>query len=217
MTRPPMAPPVGPGSPLVRIAITSPDILAQIRQVFASKNLDVDIVRMPYVEVAVRPAAGAAGTGRPCVEAGAHHPVLPDPAPVVRPVRRLCAEYRLNVIEAADRPAAGSPAPAGPAPARPDAAPAHEGVDLPLSQRQHEVMTLVSRGVRNAEIAARLHLREKTVKNHINRIFRSLGADSRVEAVLIWQSRHDGPIPHAGRGPARTHGAGLRPVPRGTH
>jgi DNA-binding NarL/FixJ family response regulator len=68
-----------------------------------------------------------------------------------------------------------------------------DGPAIALSQRQHEVMALVSRGVRNAEIAARLHVSEKTVKNHINRIFRSLGAGSRVEAVLIWQHhQHSG-------------------------
>ncbi|MBD0740255.1 hypothetical protein [Streptomyces sp. CBMA29] len=44
----------------VRIAIVSPDILAQIRQVFARKNLDVEFLRMPYVEVAVAPAAAPA-------------------------------------------------------------------------------------------------------------------------------------------------------------
>ncbi|MDH6142762.1 MULTISPECIES: response regulator transcription factor [Kitasatospora] len=159
------------GPTCVRIAITSPDILAQIRQVFASKNLAVEIVRMPYVEVAVRPAAGAVGAA-----------VTDRPA-----ARRLCAEYRLSVVEVGGRPAAEPPVPHS----RPHlAAVPDTDADTPvavLSQRQHEVMALVSRGVRNAEIAARLHVSEKTVKNHINRIFRSLGAGSRVEAVLIWQ------------------------------
>ncbi|MDH6108244.1 DNA-binding NarL/FixJ family response regulator [Kitasatospora sp. MAP12-15] len=158
----------------VRIAITSPDILAQIRQVFAGKNLAVEIVRMPYVEVTVRPAAGAAGlVGAAVTDRSA--------------ARRLCAEYRLSVVEVAGRPAAEHPVPHS----RPHlAAVPDTDADSPvavLSQRQHEVMALVSRGVRNADIAARLHVSEKTVKNHINRIFRSLGAGSRVEAVLIWQ------------------------------
>jgi DNA-binding NarL/FixJ family response regulator len=30
-------------------------------------------------------------------------------------------------------------------------------------------------------------VQQKTVKNHVNRIFTKLGARSRVEAVLIWQ------------------------------
>ncbi|MFJ2633725.1 response regulator transcription factor [Streptomyces sp. NPDC087422] len=160
----------------VRIAIVSPDILAQIRQVFARKNLDVEFLRMPYVEVAVAPAAA------PAVPRAEQDP------------RRLCAEYRLSAVAVESLPPAGQPAlevrphaPAAPEDTAPeDTAPA-------LSRRQHEVMALVSRGARNAEIAARLHVSEKTVKNHINRIFRSLGAESRVEAVLIWQRGQRGP------------------------
>lgn len=172
--------PVGPTR--VRIAIASPDILAQIRQVFASKNLAVDIVCMPYVEVAVRPAAE--GTSLEQVVG----PVSPAGAPVAR---RLCAEYRLNVVGVGvgvgDGPRAGHPVPEDRPRPTPD-----PGGPAALSRRQHEVMALVSAGVRNAEIAARLRISEKTVKNHINRIFRSLGAGNRVEAVLVWQRRQPG-------------------------
>jgi DNA-binding CsgD family transcriptional regulator len=185
--------PISPSPTRVRIAISSPDILAQIRQVFASKKLAVDIVRMPYIEVAVRPAAGAASTDRSAVGNLLHQPVGPASPADAPASRRLCAEYRLNVIEVGDWPKAEQRVPSGrqhPAPAPdPDT---DNGTDNPvamLSQRQHEVMALMSGGVRNSEIAARLRISEKTVKNHINRIFRSLGAGSRVEAVLIWQ-RH---------------------------
>lgn len=168
----------------VRIAITSPDILAQIRQAFAGKNLAVEIVSMPYVEVTVRPAAGAAATDRPAVGTALERVVGPAARAGAPAARRLCAEYRLNVVEVGDGPRAEHPVPASD--------PAVESPVVALSQRQHEVMALVSGGVRNAEIAARLHVSEKTVKNHINRIFRSLGAGSRVEAVLIWQRRQRG-------------------------
>ncbi|MFI1096366.1 response regulator transcription factor [Streptomyces sp. NPDC020917] len=180
----------------VRIAITSPDILAQIRQVFASKNLAVEIVRLPYVEVTVRPAAGTApSTGQ---LAAAAHERAAGAVPAAPPAaaRRLCAEYRLNVVETAatlpvrDRP---RPADAGRTAAEP-------GPAARLSRRQHEVMALVSRGVRNAEIADRLGLTEKTVKNHLNRIFRTLGARSRIEAVLLWQ-RHGAVIRPGGPDP----------------
>jgi DNA-binding CsgD family transcriptional regulator len=173
----------------VRIAITSPDILAQIRQVFASKKLAVEIVRMPYVEVAVRPAAGAAFTDRSAVGTVLHRLVSPTSQAGAPAARRLCAEYRLNVVEVGDWPKVEQHVPAG---RRHPASVPDPDADNPvatLPQRQREVMALMSRGVRNSEIAARLHISEKTVKNHINRIFRSLGAGSRVEAVLIWQ-RH---------------------------
>ncbi|MEZ0068224.1 DNA-binding CsgD family transcriptional regulator [Streptacidiphilus sp. MAP12-20] len=188
-----------PSSPSrVRIAITSPDILAQIRQAFAGRNLAVEIVSLPYVEVAVRPAAGAATAG---------------PAAVTSAPRRLCAEYRLSVVAVADGPRAPRAVPAGhSSPAALPGADAGNNVDtdapvVVLSQRQHEVMALVSLGVRNAEIALRLQVSEKTVKNHINRIFRSLGASSRVEAVLIWQRQQ------AGGTTRRAAPIPMRPIP----
>lgn len=155
------------GDGRLRIAITSPDILAQIRQVFAGKNLVVDIVGMPYVDVAVRPAGGRS-----------RRPAVPDSGRAASPAPGpLRAEYRLSVIPVGgDRPETVLV---------PDAV----GDGITLSQRQREVMTLMSRGARNAEIAEALHVTEKTVKNHINRIFRELGVDGRVEAVLLWQ-RH---------------------------
>ncbi|MCW2542085.1 MAG: Two-component system response regulator [Frankiales bacterium] len=55
-----------------------------------------------------------------------------------------------------------------------------------LSPREREVMDHVSRGCRNGEIAAALWLSEKTVKNHINRIFSKLGVDTRAQAIVLW-------------------------------
>ena len=162
------------GDEHLRIAITSPDILAQIRHVFAGKNLVVDIVGMPYVDVAVRPAGGRARKSAVRGSRRSHTDSHPGPGP--GPLR---AEYRLSVIPVGDdRPESVAVCDPGP-----DAV----GDEITLSQRQREVMTLMSRGARNAEIAEALHVTEKTVKNHINRIFRELGVDGRVEAVLLWQ------------------------------
>jgi len=44
-------------------------------------------------------------------------------------------------------------------------------------------MALVAQGFTNEEIAARLHLSEFTVKNHIHCIMKHMAADSRHEAV----------------------------------
>lgn len=160
-------PPVLNGPSRIRIVITSPGILAQIRQVLARKNLAVEFAHQPYVEVTVMPTA-AAGIPR--------QRTAPTP-------HRLVAEYRLDVVEAGDRhdPVPG-PATSEPADFRADPASA-------LSPRQRDVVALASAGMSNREIALRLRVSEKTVKNHINRIFRVLGAANRVEAVLIWQ-RH---------------------------
>jgi DNA-binding NarL/FixJ family response regulator len=58
---------------------------------------------------------------------------------------------------------------------------------LGLSTREAEIMTLIAEGHSNGEIAARLVLAEKTVKNHVNRIYAKLGAGSRAAAISQWR------------------------------
>ncbi|TQM74306.1 helix-turn-helix domain-containing protein [Thermopolyspora flexuosa] len=58
---------------------------------------------------------------------------------------------------------------------------------LGLSKREAEVMELIATGCSNGEIAQRLFLSEKTVKNHVNRIYAKLGADSRRAAIGLWR------------------------------
>ncbi|MEU8348353.1 response regulator transcription factor [Streptomyces sp. NPDC048845] len=55
-----------------------------------------------------------------------------------------------------------------------------------LSHREVEVMDLIATGMSNQQIAAACFISEKTVKNHINRIFSKLSATSRSEAILTW-------------------------------
>ena len=54
-----------------------------------------------------------------------------------------------------------------------------------LSAREVEVLTLVSRGYANKEIARSLRLSEATVKSHLLHIFEKLGASDRTHAVTI--------------------------------
>jgi DNA-binding NarL/FixJ family response regulator len=51
------------------------------------------------------------------------------------------------------------------------------------------VMDLIAQGLTNGQIARRCYLSEKTVKNHVNRIFSKLGVTSRAEAVSRWLRR----------------------------
>jgi DNA-binding NarL/FixJ family response regulator len=55
-----------------------------------------------------------------------------------------------------------------------------------LSAREAEVMDLVTQGHTNRDIAVRLFLTEKTVKNHLNRIYAKLGVPNRASAIATW-------------------------------
>jgi len=54
---------------------------------------------------------------------------------------------------------------------------------LDLTGREHEVLEAVAQGERSKEIAARLHITERTVKAHLTSIYNKLGVDSRAAAV----------------------------------
>lgn len=54
-----------------------------------------------------------------------------------------------------------------------------------LTEREVQVLTLLSNGLSNHEIAAELFLGESTVKTHVARIFSKLEARDRVQAVVI--------------------------------
>ena len=53
-----------------------------------------------------------------------------------------------------------------------------------LSPRQREVLELIARGRDNAQIAARLALSEKTVRNQVSAIFDKLEVDNRARAIV---------------------------------
>ena len=62
-----------------------------------------------------------------------------------------------------------------------------EGVESPfpeLTPRELEVLTLISQGMTNAEIAGRLSLSLKTVRNHVSNILNKLQVSDRLQAAL---------------------------------
>jgi DNA-binding NarL/FixJ family response regulator len=65
-----------------------------------------------------------------------------------------------------------------------DEAPPHrERHVAALSERQHEVLALLSTGATNREIAAVMHVRPETVKKHAEAVYRKLGVRNRTEAA----------------------------------
>ena len=53
-----------------------------------------------------------------------------------------------------------------------------------LSEREREVLTLITDGLTNREIGEHLHLSEKTVKNYVSGLFAKLGMQRRTQAAV---------------------------------
>jgi DNA-binding NarL/FixJ family response regulator len=70
----------------------------------------------------------------------------------------------------------GSPAPSGPP----------RELLAQLTRREVEIMSALADGLSNAAIAKTLFLSEKTVKNHLNRVYVKCGFRTRAEAVSAW-------------------------------
>jgi len=60
---------------------------------------------------------------------------------------------------------------------------------LGLTRREQQLVLMIGRGLTNKEIAGALNLSEQTVKNHIHRMLRKMGAGGRLEVVQLCRSR----------------------------
>ena len=58
-----------------------------------------------------------------------------------------------------------------------------------LTQREREVLVLVTKGMANKQVARHLGISERTVKAHLTSVFQSLGVTDRTQAAL-WASKH---------------------------
>ncbi len=54
-----------------------------------------------------------------------------------------------------------------------------------LTAREHQVLDAIARGLDNAEIAAALHLSDKTIRNHVSNLFSKLQVTSRNRAIVL--------------------------------
>lgn len=67
----------------------------------------------------------------------------------------------------------------------PDTRRRDSGEPTELSVRELEVLRLVAQGLGNREIAEQLVAAEGTIKNHLRVIYRKLGANGRLHAVIV--------------------------------
>ena len=129
-----------------------------------------------------REPAGAASRGL--------HLELP-PGPVDSARRRACTA----TCPRRCRPATWSPRSRRSTPARswsatpPRRAAAASGLDWPgrgegLTDRESEILALITQGKSNAEVAALTYLSPNTVKSYIRTLYRKIGVASRTQAVL---------------------------------
>lgn len=59
----------------------------------------------------------------------------------------------------------------------------------PLTSREREVLQLIVQGLRNGDIAARLHITVKTVETHLTSLYSKLAVQSRAEAIAFAQQQ----------------------------
>ena len=76
-------------------------------------------------------------------------------------------------------------------PAGPAARPVWTGPDAAegLSDRESEILALITQGKSNAEVAKITFLSPNTIKSYVRTIYRKIGVSSRTQAVL-WGVRH---------------------------
>lgn len=72
---------------------------------------------------------------------------------------------------------------------RPAEGTADESTFAALSPREREILAGIARGYSNVEIGKQLFISEKTVRNHVTRIFEKLGVRSRAQAIVLAKDR----------------------------
>lgn len=154
------------------IALSGPRLVSRMRQ--AGENRKCVMVGMEEDEATFLQAVGEGVVGYVLKDASA--------AEIVRVIRAVAAgeavcpplfSLKLFQCAAEDIYFAFKPAPKA---------------KFGLSRREQQLVGLIRLGLSNKEIGNRLNLSEQTVKNHIHRILRKVGANNRLEIVEQCQS-----------------------------
>ncbi|MEV5571048.1 response regulator transcription factor [Spirillospora sp. NPDC052269] len=149
-----------------------PDVILMDLRMPGGGGLDALRLLAPEFRIIVLTTyAGDADIAR-AIAAGASGYLLKDAsrAELAVAVRTVAGGGRALSKDVADRLAAAEAAPG-------------------LSERERQVLELVARGLTNAEVGARLHIGEATVKTHLLRVFGKLGVSDRTSAVMAAMRR----------------------------
>jgi two-component system response regulator DevR len=166
---------------LARIAATRPDVAVLDMRLPDGNGIDLcREIRSRHPEIAclILTAYDDDEAVRSAVLAGAAGYVVKDirGQVLVEDIRRVAAGKRLLPAAAGRRVVAEIVA----APDSPTTAP----VDPGLSLRERQVLEYIADGLTNRQIAERLDLAEKTVKNYVSGLLAKLGMESRTQAAV---------------------------------
>jgi DNA-binding NarL/FixJ family response regulator len=162
---------------LARIAATRPDVAVLDMRLPDGSGIDLcREIRSRYPQVAclILTAYDDDEAVRSAVLAGAAGYVVKDirGQALVESIRRVAAGKRLLPAAAGRRVVASIVAePSAPA-------------DPGLSLRERQVLEFIAEGLTNRQIAERLELAEKTVKNYVSGLLAKLGMESRTQAAV---------------------------------
>jgi pimeloyl-ACP methyl ester carboxylesterase/DNA-binding CsgD family transcriptional regulator len=65
-----------------------------------------------------------------------------------------------------------------------------------LTPREREILSLVASGTNNQEIAGKIFISERTVRNHLTMVFEKLGVSSRAQAIVLARDHGQAGHPH---------------------
>ena len=167
---------------LARVAATRPEVAVLDVRLPDGNGIDLcREIRSRYPEISclILTAYDDDEAVRSAVLAGAAGYVVKDirGQALVEDIRRVAAGKRLLPAAAGRRVVASLVAPA----------PADPG----LSLRERQVLEFIADGLTNRQIADRLELAEKTVKNYVSGLLAKLGLESRTQAAVYRVTRRD--------------------------
>ncbi|MBZ5548464.1 MAG: response regulator transcription factor [Acidobacteriia bacterium] len=156
------------------IALTGPRLVSRLRQ--AGENRKAVMVGMEEDEPTFLQAVGEGVVGYVLKDASATE--------IVRVIRAVAAgeaicppRFSLSLFQCAARDVSFS-------------FKSPQKMKFGLSRREQQLVGLIRLGLSNKEIGNRLNLSEQTIKNHIHRILRKVGASDRLEIVERCQSEN---------------------------